>query len=393
MAYQVITPVQIGQTAMTTRYSTVYTVPANTRTYLKQMDICNTSASPINIYVSIVPSSGTADTTNSLYYATQLTGNTTLSWSGTQIMNTSSTLQVKASATGVTITESPYEIGADNKGELTPNVLEFSTEVNYAAGLVPVPFIDYIYANRNYVVRGVPGDSVLYNSITYYPGDSFVGVSGVVFFTRTGTARVKGCIRIKNYDKFSGGSSYKIIDLLDEFWDYRSMASHCYLKGYWREETYRFGIVAWDKFGNPYAVRWIGDKTIASQSHSSGDYKLLKGYAGYAPLGGDDYYNLIAMGLSFDNIDITDIADKISGISIVRVERDKTVLAQALLLQCVHREQGTVSAPVSTCQPVYDWWVSQATDENTAETNGILEHSLEQQARNGAIAEAQLEST
>jgi hypothetical protein len=267
--------------------------------------------------------------------------------------------------TGVTITESPYEIAADIKG-ITANNLEFVTNVNSSAGMVPIPFVVTIYAGRHYVVRGTAGDSILYNSNTYYPGDSFVGVYGAWFFSiTTGTPVVKGCIMIKNYDKFAGGSSYKVIDLLDEFWDYRSMASHCYLKGYWREETYRFGIVAWDKFGNPYAVRWIGDKTIKSQSHSSGDYKLLKEYPGYATLGGEDFYNLIAMGLSFDNIDITDIADKIAGISIVRVERDKTVFAQALLLQCVHREQGTVSVPISTCQPVYDWWVQEATDENT----------------------------
>jgi hypothetical protein len=109
MAYQTITPTQLGQAAMTTSYATLYTVPASTRTYLKQMDICNTSASPINIYVSIVPSAGTAGTANSLFYATQLTGNTTLSWTGTQIMNTASTLQVRASATGVTITASGGE--------------------------------------------------------------------------------------------------------------------------------------------------------------------------------------------------------------------------------------------------------------------------------------------
>ena len=109
MPYQTITPVQLGQAAITTSYATLYTVPASTRTYLKQMDICNTSASPINIYVSIVPSAGTASTANSLFYSTQLTGNTTLSWTGTQIMNTASTLQVKASATGVTITASGGE--------------------------------------------------------------------------------------------------------------------------------------------------------------------------------------------------------------------------------------------------------------------------------------------
>jgi hypothetical protein len=108
-SYQTITPTQLGQAAMTTSYATLYTVPADTRTYLKQMDICNTGASPINIYVSVVPSGGTAGTGNSLYYATSLTGNTTISWNGTQILSTGATIQVKASNTGVTITASGGE--------------------------------------------------------------------------------------------------------------------------------------------------------------------------------------------------------------------------------------------------------------------------------------------
>ena len=107
--YQSVTPVQLGQAALTTGYTTVYTTPASTKTYVKQIDICNTTASPINIYVSLVPAAGTAGASNSIFFNTTLTGYSTLSWNGTQIMNVGGTLQAKASATGVTITASGGE--------------------------------------------------------------------------------------------------------------------------------------------------------------------------------------------------------------------------------------------------------------------------------------------
>lgn len=107
--YQIITPLQLGQTALTTAFSTVYTVPASTRTYIKQVDICNTTSSAIEIFVSLVPSSGTAGTNNALFYNTTLDGYSTLSWTGTQIMNAQGTLQAKASGVGCTLTASGGE--------------------------------------------------------------------------------------------------------------------------------------------------------------------------------------------------------------------------------------------------------------------------------------------
>lgn len=107
--YQIITPLQLGQTALTTTYSTVYTVPASTRTYVKQLDVCNTTASPISIYVSLVPSGGTAGTGNALFYNASLAGYSTLSWTGTQVLNAAATIQVRASGVGCTITASGGE--------------------------------------------------------------------------------------------------------------------------------------------------------------------------------------------------------------------------------------------------------------------------------------------
>lgn len=105
-----ITPVQLGQAAITGAYATIYTVPASTITYLKNMDVCNTTASTVNLYVSIVPAAGIASASNSLFFNVPILGGSTLQWTGTQILSVNSTLQVKGSTTGLTITASGGEM-------------------------------------------------------------------------------------------------------------------------------------------------------------------------------------------------------------------------------------------------------------------------------------------
>ena len=104
-----IRPIQLGQAAITASYATVYTTPASTSTYLKDMDVCNTGTTAVNLYISIVPSAGSASASNSLFFNVPIPGGSTLQWTGTQLMPPSSTLQVKGSATGLTITASGGE--------------------------------------------------------------------------------------------------------------------------------------------------------------------------------------------------------------------------------------------------------------------------------------------
>jgi hypothetical protein len=104
--FQNITAYQLGQGAVTTSYTTLYTVPANTRTFFKQIDFCNTTATPVYVYMSVVPSGGTAGTSNSIFYNTAIPAYSTLQWCGTQVMNEGGTIQIKASALGVTATAS-----------------------------------------------------------------------------------------------------------------------------------------------------------------------------------------------------------------------------------------------------------------------------------------------
>ena len=107
--YQNVIPIKLGQAAITTGYTTLYTTPLVTRTYLKDFDIINTTAATVRIYVHIVPSGASATTANALLYNNALPPYTTMQWTGSQIMNIGDTLQIKASATGCTITASGGE--------------------------------------------------------------------------------------------------------------------------------------------------------------------------------------------------------------------------------------------------------------------------------------------
>ena len=107
--YQNVIPARLGQAAMTTSYTTAYTVPDVTRTYLKDFDIINTTAATVRIYVHIVPVGSLVGTTNALFYYNALPAYTTMQWTGSQVMNPGDTVQIRASAVGCTITISGGE--------------------------------------------------------------------------------------------------------------------------------------------------------------------------------------------------------------------------------------------------------------------------------------------
>lgn len=107
--YQNVIPARLGQAAMTTSYTTAYTVPDVTRTYLKDFDIINTTAATVRIYVHIVPYGALVGTSNALFYYNALPAYTTMQWTGSQVMNPGDTVQIRASAVGCTITISGGE--------------------------------------------------------------------------------------------------------------------------------------------------------------------------------------------------------------------------------------------------------------------------------------------
>ena len=109
MAFQRITPTRLAQAASTTSFLAIYTCPSNTRAYVKDITVCNTTGSAVTLFLSLVPDQGTAGTANALFNAHSIDANTTYQWKGTQIMNESETLQFKGSATGLTINISGAE--------------------------------------------------------------------------------------------------------------------------------------------------------------------------------------------------------------------------------------------------------------------------------------------
>jgi glucosamine 6-phosphate synthetase-like amidotransferase/phosphosugar isomerase protein len=103
MAFQNIIGYKLGQSAATTSYFTMYTTPANTRTYVKDIDICNTGSVSNQFYIHIVPSGKSADTTNALFYNAPINARSTVQWTGSMIMNAGDTIQIKAGASGCVI--------------------------------------------------------------------------------------------------------------------------------------------------------------------------------------------------------------------------------------------------------------------------------------------------
>lgn len=107
MAFDVMTPTKLGQAAITTGVTTLYTVPANTRTLVKELSIANTTAAPINVRVHI--GSGAASTANAFFYDVPVPANDVLQYNGVQVLNAGDTIQVQAAAAGLTITASGAE--------------------------------------------------------------------------------------------------------------------------------------------------------------------------------------------------------------------------------------------------------------------------------------------
>jgi hypothetical protein len=109
MAFDVITPAKLGQAAITTSVTTLYTVQASTRALLKEFSIANTTAVAINVRVFLVPSAGSVGTGNAFLYDVPVPGNNTLQYNGIEVLNAGDTIQIQAASAGLTIIASGGE--------------------------------------------------------------------------------------------------------------------------------------------------------------------------------------------------------------------------------------------------------------------------------------------
>jgi hypothetical protein len=105
--YQDITGIKIAQAAMTTDFVVVYTSPTDTRTYVKDIMIANTTGSggsSIDVSVNIVSQGEVTGTASAIIADYSIAKQDYLHWSGLQILNPNDTIEVKGSATGCTVT-------------------------------------------------------------------------------------------------------------------------------------------------------------------------------------------------------------------------------------------------------------------------------------------------
>ena len=104
--FEVTVPVKMAQSATTTSAVTIYTTPTDVRTYVADINVCNTSGSTVTFDVYLVPATGTAGVTNAIFNQCPLTANQTVQWTGSQIMFTGDTVQIKGSGTATVVTVS-----------------------------------------------------------------------------------------------------------------------------------------------------------------------------------------------------------------------------------------------------------------------------------------------
>ena len=264
--------------------------------------------------------------------------------------------QVETDLSATTLTPFVYKFPADKplvsvyypSGSTYPNLWQDTRHVDLQASDIAggVPTVD-IVPSGIYRVKGIVGtDSIVYNSATYNPEDTFVGVIGQTTYTPTGTPIVKACIRTIEYMKWDGARYnipiYKINELNNEYWGYSSMLFQQKLKGHWRLEKYRYGYLFRDKFGNPMFVKWLADLTMPGQSDAG--FELI------FDEGDGQHFSLGALGVQFDGMDITAVKDLIGGIEIVRCPRDKQIFAQGIIQQMTN--EGADFVPVMDVRPI-----------------------------------------
>jgi hypothetical protein len=102
---------QLGQSAVGTGAgTTLYTVPTCYKTEVRDILIANTSAASISLSFHFVASGGSASTSNAIFSSVSIPANTTLHWSGIQILSAGQFIKAIGSASGITMTISGDEV-------------------------------------------------------------------------------------------------------------------------------------------------------------------------------------------------------------------------------------------------------------------------------------------
>lgn len=251
---------------------------------------------------------------------------------------------------GVTFTQIQHKIrahqgeyGAAGSAQVCENVMSYNiptnSNINPSTSANPA-LVDGIQPYTEWIVLGgVAGvNFVTYNGVNYGAepaGQFFRGVPGQYNYTITGVGvTVRPAVFKNKYTttalvnkttgiQFNSNDSYQ--------WNYKNPAVASLKKGYWSNQTYRFGILFYDLKGNPFFVRWLDDFTF-DDCISTPLTELVQ-----VNSGGDDDWYLNQNGVSISGITIPpSVIDIISGFSIVRAERDATIMTQGILQQVMY---------------------------------------------------------
>jgi hypothetical protein len=88
--------------ATTGSYATLYTVPSSIQMAIVDIEICNAGSTSETFSISFVPAAGTAGSSNALFYNAPINPNTTVQWTGKQVLTGGQTVRATASSTNVT---------------------------------------------------------------------------------------------------------------------------------------------------------------------------------------------------------------------------------------------------------------------------------------------------
>lgn len=231
----------------------------------------------------------------------------------------------------VTLSEFVYPMGVDGDHSECANAMTYAgnaNAVNPSTGANPA-LVGRIETGTRWLV--VSGGTVLYNAVVYQIGEVFVGVLGNKnWAVNTGAPVVRPVVSLNRYDNVNGAArQIKFNAQIQTFtgWDYRNPAVAAHVKSYRSNEKYRFGILFYDKKGNPYYVRHLGDYTFGTLYTKNG---LLINQGS----GGLDWFNLQPNLLNVSGLRIPRaIVEASSGFSIVRAECDQTIITQGLCWQ------------------------------------------------------------
>lgn len=142
----------------------------------------------------------------------------------------------------------------------------------------------------------------------------------------------------------------RVYNLGNEYKSFRSPKLDAYIKGYAREEIYRFCFQAFDLKGNPYYASWIGDIKMPAEwdvsfklfdnlgNNSNFNSQTVSNFIVGKIIGTTNKVELYSLGIKFTINNLNSIANKVSGYTIGVVERkqtDKTKLLHGIHLPTV----------------------------------------------------------